>query len=79
MKSAVDRITTKDRKLLALFYGTDTHAALERLLEAEKMEYMEQHVGERDILQVRYLTGGIGSLNKLMVDLKANFKSNQKS
>lgn len=78
MKTPLESLKLNEREALALWYGSDSYKALEKLAELSKTSLMKEHVGSLDILRVRYLTGGIGSLNKLLLDLKGNYKSKNK-
>lgn len=78
MKTPLESLTLNERESLALWYGSESHKALEKLAELSKTILMKEHVGQLDITQVRYLTGGIGSLNKLLKDVKDNYKSKNK-
>lgn len=73
MKSNLSRLSVKDKEALALFYDSETHKALIKLIELEKTEYAKQHVGQLDINQVRYLTGMVASLNRFANLLKENY------
>lgn len=78
MKSTVEQLTAEERKALALFYDTEAYKALEKLIGFEKTQYAEQHVGQLEIGQIRYLTGMVGSLNKLLNLLQENYKESVK-
>lgn len=78
MKSNLNRLSVKDKEALALFYDGEAHKALIKLIELEKTEYAKQHVGQLEIGQVRYLTGGVSSLNKLVNLLKENYDKIEK-
>lgn len=75
MKSTVEQLTPKDRKLLALFYETDTYASLKRLCELERVQLAKDAIDLRDIADVRYYSGQAASLKKLFGTLKDNYKS----
>lgn len=79
MKSPIKQLSAKEREALALFYDTETYRTLLKLIEFEKTQYAEQHVGQMDIGQIRYLTGMVGSLNKLINTLAENYKDAKKS
>lgn len=74
MKSTVDQLSTKDRALLAAFYGTDTYEALKKLVAAERVLLAQDAIDQTDILQVRYLSGQSISLKKLFGTLKVLYK-----
>ena len=74
MKSSLEKLTSAERAALAHWYDSESYKALNKLIEQEKTEYAEQHVGQKDIEQIRYLTGMVGSLNKLVNTIEENFK-----
>lgn len=79
MKSTLDQLSQTERETLARLYDSELYKPLKKLLDAEKETLMKQHVGQLDIMQVRYLTGGIGAINKLVLDLQTNAKGSQKN
>lgn len=70
MKSPVDQLSYKEKQLLSQFYETDTYKALRHLIDMERLELAKSHVGQTDILQVRYLSGQTESLKKLVGTLQ---------
>jgi len=75
MKSTLEQLSAKEREALAHLYGTDMHKALEKLVNAERLEIAKDHVDQTDILQVRYLSGQASSLKKLLLTLRENHKT----
>ena len=79
MKSTVELLSKKERQLLALFYETETHSALKRLCELERLELAKDAIDLRDIQELRYASGQAASLKKLFGTLKGIYKETQKS
>jgi hypothetical protein len=70
MKSALDQLTYKEKQLLNTFYGTEQYKALRKLIDIERLELAKDHVDERDILQIRFLSGQVQGLKRLVGGLK---------
>lgn len=78
MKSTLDQLSEKERKALALWYGTETHKAFEKLLRIDGLELAKDHVGVSDINLIRFLSGQAYALDALLKVLKENYKKNIK-
>lgn len=74
MGLTIDLLSAKERKLLVLFYGTETHEALKRLIDLERLELAKDSLDQQDIMQVRYLSGQAMGLKKLREVIFENYK-----
>ena len=74
MKSAIDQLSAGERETLARLYDSGDYKVLRKLIDIERIELAKDHVDERDILQIRYLSGQVASLKKLVGTLRNNFK-----
>lgn len=74
MRSAVDQLNPKDIKTLALFYDTESYRALRRLVDIERLELAKDHVNNIDIMQIRYLSGQVEALKKLIETIHSIYK-----
>lgn len=74
MKSPLDQLSQGEREILALFVDTQAYTTLKKLIEAERLALAKDHVNQLDILNVRFLSGQVTSLKKLVSTLKDNYK-----
>lgn len=77
MKSAADKLSLKEKKALALWYDSESYKALKHLIKIERELLAQDHVGQRDILEVCDLTGQTKSLKKLVRQLEVIYKAYQ--
>lgn len=78
MKSTLEQLSSKEREALAHLYGTDAFKALRKLIDVERLELAKDHVGQTDILQVRYLSGQSDGLKKLVLTVRDVHKQSEK-
>lgn len=70
MKSAIDKLGYKDKQLLSQFFEGETYKALRNLIDIERVLLAQDHVGQKDMLEVRYLSGQDQGLKRLVGTLK---------
>jgi hypothetical protein len=75
MKSTLEKLSKADKQALAHFYDTDSYKALRRLVDLERIELAKDHVDQTDMMLVRYLSGQIQGLKKLILTLKTNYQN----
>lgn len=79
MKSIVHRLTPKDKKALALFYETDAHSAMNKLVKVMTANAAALSLTASDWEAVKLLQGQAFSLKELMRLLEEIYKSDQKT
>lgn len=75
MKLTIELLSDKDRLLLADLYLDDRYKVLKKLMELQRIEYAKGHVNQKDILDIRFLSGKSEGLKDLNLTLKDNFKN----
>lgn len=73
--SVVSRLSPKDRKALADFYGTDTHTALLHLNKLVKANAGLQALKATDYLGVKYLQGQKSALEEQEAEIYKVYKA----
>lgn len=78
-KSTLDNLTGVERRALALWYDTESHKALVKLISLERLELAKDHVDETDMSVIRYLSGQVRGLKKLAGTIRENYKNSIKA
>jgi hypothetical protein len=81
MRSSLDKLTAKEKELLADFYKSSTYEALKKLIELEREELAKDAIlaWQNDPKFIAYLAGGADKLKGLCVLLKDNNKKSKKT
>lgn len=79
MKSSLESLTPKEKKALALIYGTDGYKALERVHELEKHGLGQDALVAPTMEAVNYLKGRAFQSKFLLSLIKDCFKQTEKS
>lgn len=75
MKSSLNSLSNEDKSLLAHFVGSKEYKVLRKLIDAERILVAKDHVDQKDILEVRFLSGKTGGLKGLIEALDQNKKN----
>lgn len=73
--SVVSRLSPKDKKALADFYGTDTHTALLHLNRLVKANAAERSLKALDYLEVKHLQGQKAAIDRQEEEIHKLYKS----
>lgn len=77
MKSTIDLLNSKDRLLLAEFYNSETHRALKRMVDIERIELAKDALDLQDMNVIRHLSGQAYALKRLCEEIYSMYKSRE--
>lgn len=78
MGSIVDKLSQKDRQILALFYETESYTALKKLFKLVKNNTASRTINAIDFHQVKWLQGQYTAVERLEEELDKIHKLDQK-
>lgn len=76
MKSIFDNLTKKEKDILAHFYGTEQHAVLKKLFEAERLNVATKlvDVPANDVVTIARLQGQAENCKQFYLGIKKFYK-----
>lgn len=78
MSSITDKLSPKDKQILALFYETEAYTTVKKVFKLIKTNAGEQALKAQDFETVKWLQGQKYSIERLEDELEKVFKADQK-
>lgn len=78
MSSVIDKLSPKDKQILALFYETEAYSSIKKIFRLIKANAGEQALKAQDFDTVKWLQGQKYSIERLEEEIEKIYKQDQK-